>query len=193
MNPSLEPRIHTFCRYSKKFSSEHFCWFLKKKTSSNFFWSFYWIFFGENNIHQKIIDLGQDVRRIDPYQIKYFFNKISFVWWTHFCWFVKKYFIWSQSIWLASPTRSMILRCILFFQNKIKKSNKKVSEAHKTFLQRSISILIFHNKLFFLCWKESHLNSRGHSSIIQNYSLEMWGLYFMKLSCETLQNFATFL
>ena len=94
---------------------------------------------------------------------------------------LKKYFIWSQSIWLASPTRSMILRCILFFQNKIKKSNKKVSEAHKTFLQRSISILIFHNKLFFLCWKESHLNSRGHSPIIQNYSLQMSGLCLMKL------------
>ena len=55
-------------------------------TSSNFFWSFYRIFLGENNIHQKIIDLGQDINRIDPYQIKY----------SHSCWFVKKihYLFW---------------------------------------------------------------------------------------------------
>ena len=164
--------------------SEHFCWFLKKNDFIQLFLVFLLIFFWGRIIYiKKSLMLVKTSAELIHTRLSIHIPADL----------LKKYIIWSQSIWLASPTRSMILRCILFFQNKIKKSNKKVSEAHKTFLQRSISILIFHNKLFFLCWKESHLNSRGHSSIIQNYSLEMWGLYLMKLSCKMLQNFAIFL
>ena len=64
---------------------------------------------------------------------------------------LKKYIIWSQSIWLASPTRSMILRCILFFQNKIKKNPiKKSAKPIKLFYRDQFPFSFFTINFFSL-------------------------------------------